>query len=921
MDDSRLHIPILAALEATSDGWWQDGGPSTRVEVSRRWQQTFGGSDGPLSMDREKWLDCIHPSDRPAWLATLATLTPPSPAATTRLRLCTGGDEWTWVERRVTVTKWSATTEPVATIGCDRVVREAHARPRAEEETRWLRLALESAQVGAFDWRITEGRAACTDEFFRLHGGRFSAWPSLLEFLDAVLPEDQELLARTILAALQGGGAYVAEYRFVLPNGCVRWHTSKGHVTLDDQGRPARLMGMVTDITAQRAADQVIRARERFDLIIRASNDGIFDWSLNGGEAYSSARLFEQLELTPGRPTAVLAGLRRHMHPEDRPVVRRTVADSLRSGSSLKAEFRLARADGDYGWFIVQACISRNEAGRAIRVTGSVRDVTRKRLAESRLRLYADEAEAAKAKAEAALRAKDAFLATMSHEIRTPLNGVLGMTTLLLDTPLTAEQREYAETVRQSSESLLAIVNDILDFSKIEAGRLELEYLPVELVRCVEESLDVLAVRAGEKHLDLAYRIEPNVPAWVRTDVTRLRQILINLVGNAIKFTPKGEVVVRVSAESAPNRDTSIRFDVTDSGIGIGAEGIARLFRTFSQADMSTTRKYGGTGLGLSICKRLTEAMGGRIWVESEPGRGSTFSFTIAATRVPAPAGHVAEPLDALTGRNLWLTADGTTSQSLLVAHMTGLGACVRLFDNLSVAAAALAASRPDAILHFWPTSQHSCTKEAISVDIETFVDVPLILVCSPQAQVDDYLRSTTAGIVRKPLRPFAIYRVVAQVLAAREEAESRATRPQDVIPIDRPTLVHRILIAEDNVVNQRLARALVEKLGFACVVVDDGAQALDAAERGWFSAILMDCQMPEMDGFDATVAIRHREQTLGRPRIPIIALTAGVTPAERARCHESGMDDFLSKPVRLAELKDTLERWTRRSGLAQRPA
>ncbi len=738
------------------------------------------------------------------------------------------------------------------------------------------------------------------------------------EWVERIHPADRAHWLATLAGIDRPQVTATTRLRLRTGTGTDKWTWVERSVTVTEWSSNAEPM---VSVGCDRVIGDVHAERERLDLITRASRDGIFDWSLTGGDIYASPRFFEQLELTPDRPWAILSRVGRRLHPDDRKAVRQALMGSLRRGDTFGTEFRLARTNGDAGWFIVQALISRDEQGHVSRVTGSVRDITARRAAESNLRIYAEEAKTAERKAEAALRAKSDFLATMSHEIRTPLNGVLGMTALLLDTPLTAEQREYAETVRQSSESLLAIINDILDFSKIEAGRLDLEYLPVELVRCVEDSLDVLAVRAGEKHLDLAYRIEPDVPDWVQTDVTRLRQILINLVGNAIKFTPSGEVVVRVSAEPGDDQSATLRFDVTDSGIGIDAEGIARLFKAFSQADMSTTRRYGGTGLGLSICKRLAEAMGGRIWVESTPGQGSTFSFTIAATAVPAPLGQVVEPVDSLVGRTLWMTAEGTTSQSLLVDQLTAWGARVRMCESLAAVAGGSAAPRPDAILHFWPTAEHSCTREALGIDVATLGDVPLLLVCSPQTQVDEYVRGSMAGIVRKPLRPFTIHRVLAGVLAARLEAKSRATLRPEIIPVDRPTLVHRILIAEDNLVNQRLARALVEKLGFACVVVQDGAEACDAAKRGWFSAILMDCQMPGMDGFEATTAIRSLEDALGRPRIPIIALTAGVTPAERARCHESGMDDFLSKPVRLAELREALERWTRRSTLAQRPA
>jgi two-component system sensor histidine kinase/response regulator len=580
--------------------------------------------------------------------------------------------------------------------------------------------------------------------------------------------------------------------------------------------------------------------------------------------------------------------------------------------------------DGRETWSLNVAMPMRNEAGEIVGIFGTNKDITQAKLLEQALEKANQQLAAATQQAkdmataaQGANEAKSAFLANMSHEIRTPMNGVMGMAELLLETPLSTSQRDYAETILESARALLTLINDILDFSKIEAGKIELEQTGIDLRETLEDVTRLIAVQAHAKDLEVTAHVDPAVPELVTGDPARVRQILLNLCGNAVKFTERGEVAVSVKLLQGDSERVKLSFTVRDTGIGIPADRIEALFRPFSQVDASTTRRFGGTGLGLSIVKRLVELMDGQLGVESQEGAGSTFWFNItcpvaaSSERLPRAAPRL------LQGQRVLVVDDNATNRTVLSAQLRRCGiepVCVSSAEEaLKAMAQADASGRAFQIAlldHQMPGCDGAELGQRINAN-PRLAQTRLILLTSSGHRGDGHRFAELgfAGYLLKPVGQRDLIDCLLLALSVRPEDWHTQTQPiitQQQLRAQRGREKRRILVAEDNTVNQKVAVRTLEKLGYRADVVKDGREAVSAWERGQYDLILMDCEMPVLDGYEATRQIRAQET--GEQHIPIVALTAHAIKGSELKCRAAGMDDYITKPVARERLEACLE-------------
>ena len=696
-------------------------------------------------------------------------------------------------------------------------------------------------------------------------------------------------------------------------------------------GSQEPLYAVVRDISKLKQSENALRDSEaRLSEAQKLARLGTWSWDVEKDVVTWSEELYDMLGMDLGQPTPTYQTLPGFYSSESWERLSQAVQVSMEQGGSYDLEVDMVRPDGGVVHTSTRGQAVKDKSGKVVRLYGTVWNITERKEAEwalqasrqslretlvsleERVAERTRELAVARDTAEAATRAKSDFLAIMSHEIRTPLNAVIGMTSLLMDTELTPAQQEFASTIRTSGDALLAIINDILDFSKIEAGRIELEKRAFDLHECVENAISLLLDERMQKGLELTYMIDPQVPVAILGDETRLRQILLNLLSNAIKFTDSGEISITVNdlkTDELPLHE--LHFSVRDTGLGIPSNRADQLFHSFSQLDSSTTRKYGGTGLGLAISKRLAELMGGAMWVESEgiKGKGSTFHFTIHVMQAEKPmrAPHVTQ-VDIRNQRVL-IVDDNTSSLRVLSLQTHAWGMDYESTDDPAEALEWIRKGHPYdiALIDRQMSEMDGITlaKEIRKLRAEN--ELPLILIGSIRSDItEDGLFSAQ---LLKPVRPSQLYDTLTSILSRNDVSpEDNATKPKSVFDPDMAKrLPLHILLAEDHITNQKLALYTLEKLGYRADVASNGLEVLDALERQEYDVILMDMQMPEMDGLETTRLIRGRSAGFCQPRI--IAMTANVTTDDRQACFDAGMNDYLAKPIRVEELVAVLNK------------
>jgi two-component system, sensor histidine kinase and response regulator len=711
----------------------------------------------------------------------------------------------------------------------------------------------------------------------------------------AVAPESLDDVQRTIMNAFEKGTSE-GEAWLVAKSGAKFYCYLKG-VRFVFQNGPC-VLGMAIDISNRRRAEEQIRLQSAAlehvgNAVVITDTDGTIQWV---NPEFTRLTGYSLEEAVGQNPRILKSGL------QDQAVYK-CLWETILSGNVWTGEVKNRRKDGQI--YTEEMTISpvRSVTGEITNFVAIKQDISeRKRI----------EAELVKAKelAEVANRAKSEFLANMSHEIRTPMNGVIGMTELALDTDLTEEQHDYLSTVKQSAEALLNVINDVLDFSKIEAGRMDLEATVFSLEELLGETVKFLALRAREKNLELLCNLADDIPPLLSGDPLRLRQILINLVSNAIKFTECGKITVAAALQSASGQHFVVHFQVRDTGVGIAKDKQAYIFQPFSQADSSTTRKHGGTGLGLTISARIVEMMHGRIWVDSEPGRGSTFHFTAEFAASGAPAPNIDANFDRLNGMSALIVDDDPADREILDRALRKWGmqptAAESGQDALREIESACQRGHPFPLVlidgHL-PGMDGFGLAERIrrNPDFKGFNIMMLI----PGELRRDISRCDKLGIpayLVKPIRASELLKAILQALPAGTQATCRLPQKKTQPEIQGAQRTLRILLAEDNAINRRLAVRLLEKAGHTVAVAENGSQALAMVQSDRFDVVLMDVQMPEMDGFEATAAIRDFELHT-HAHIPIIAMTAHAMKGDRERCLQAGMDGYIAKPINRNDL------------------
>jgi PAS domain S-box-containing protein len=862
--------------------------------------ELIGMSNGALNLTQDQWLSTVHPADLESFVERIGDAMANGSSFETEYRSLQldGGFRWLASRGRVLL-EGEAAARMIGT------VTEITARKRLEENLRRTSQSLSMAQtvadVATFDINLATGECFASDNYHELlRIPPSTPLTDLAGHLEHVHPDDLQAALGAPFNVPAGETQYRCEFRVVQEDGSVRWMGEKASIRRGKTGALTRVAGALVDVTDLKLAQAALNStEERLARAIRGTQDGFWEFTVAGQVPWFSERFEELLGYAPGDLRISGEEYYRMVHPDDLQTLFDHVEAHLYRHEPLDIEYRVRHKAGHYEWLRVRATAERDADGHAIRIAGSALLVTdRKRAEQATLE--------ARRAAEDANRAKSAFLANVSHEIRTPMNGVIGMAQILAETELDTAQKEYVDIIRGSAQNLLSLINDVLDLSKIEADHLELERVEFVMRDLVYQSVAAIALQGAAKGIEPVVHAAADVPFRVFGDPGRLRQIITNLMSNAIKFTHEGHVRIGVGCTPLAEGRVLLRIEVTDSGIGIPADRQDKLFKAFSQVDSSTTRHYGGTGLGLSIVKRLAELMGGEVGLESEPGKGSTFWAT--ANLEVAEGALIVPPLGR--GRRILLVDDLEASRDSIGAKLGMFG-----FDWVGVAGvdAALELLEHDAAFNavladeWMPGRGGRQLLEALRAD-PRHAHLPLVLMpmFGSEHGADQWPVPPDA-VCQKPMRALQFAQLLDDLLSGRTPAAPPKIASQAEV---HTVAGARILLVEDNPVNQRIAQRMLQKQGAVVTIAGHGAEALERLDAAPFDLVLMDCQMPVMDGFTATRRIREREAAAGRgEHLPIIALTANVMSQDREQCRAAGMDDHLGKPIDAAVLAECLVR------------
>jgi two-component system, sensor histidine kinase and response regulator len=853
-----------------------------------------------MSLTREEWLASIHPEDLEEVLHALNEAVASGGGYETEYRTLTASGETRWLASRGQVLLGGEGYDSRAIGTVTDVTDRKELEGKLHYATESLNIAQAAAGVATFDFDFRRNSRFCSDNFRELLGIPASiSLDDLNRTLSRVHPDDFARVRSAPLGTTPADPYYRCEYRILLDSGAERWLGEKAKVSRGPSGEVERITGALVDISDLKRTKAALGSVElRLERALRGTQDGLWEIDLLTNVSWYGLRFGELL----GYSVEELGSSHEHfvtlIHPEDRERVGLAMDDHLEQRAVYDLEFRVRHKDGHYEWMRARGQAERAADGTPLRLAGAMQLITDRKLAEQA-------SLEAKLAAEAANRAKSSFLANLSHEIRTPMNGVLGMSQILAETPLDNTQREYLDIIRGSAKALLSLINGVLDLSKIEADRLELENVEFDLIHLLYETVAATALQTAAKGIELIVSIEAEVPVLIRADPGRLRQVVLNLLGNAVKFTHEGHITVHLNTRLHPNHRASLIMEVTDTGIGIPADRLDRLFKSFSQVDSSTTRHYGGTGLGLSIVKSLAELMGGEVGVRSEVGRGSTFWVRVEVDVVKD------QPVRAPTGvgRKILIVDDIPAARDSLQLKLKLYGYDTVPVEGVDAALEQLARNTFDLVLadELMPVRGGLDLLTALRNDPRC-ASLPLILLSLFGAEHDTADREHRPNAIGlKPIRAAHLASLVDQVLTGKTpHAPTLKTSPQAMATFRG----NKILLVEDNPVNQRVAQRMLENLAAHVTIANNGAEALERIAAAAFDVVLMDCQMPVMDGFTATRRIREWELVQGAKRLPIIALTANVMTEDRANCIAAGMDAHLGKPIEPAQLIEALSRF-----------